>query len=164
MKKRYLALVSMAIGAMFVLAACSQAESPTSTSVVFDPTPDGGGATATPTTSTEPTATASTEPTPTEPAGEGDPVNGEALFNSNTCSACHSTGDNRVVGPGLQGVYERAATRVAGQTADEYITESIHDPNAYVVDGYGSTSVMTAFPNMSASDVNDIIAYLKTLN
>ncbi len=32
--------------------------------------------------------------------------NGEALFKGN-CAQCHSTGDNKVIGPGLKGVHER---------------------------------------------------------
>jgi cytochrome c2 len=161
MRKRYLALVSLVIGAMFVLAACAQAEEPTATSVVFEPTPAGGQptptATATGATSTPATAT------PTQAAGGGDAAHGQELFASNNCSACHSTGSTTLVGPGLAGVYERAATRVEGLTADEYITESIHDPSAYVVEGFISPSQMIPFPNMPAADVADLIAYLKTL-
>jgi Cytochrome c, mono- and diheme variants len=32
--------------------------------------------------------------------------NGEALFKAN-CAQCHSTGDNKVIGPGLKGILDR---------------------------------------------------------
>lgn len=161
MKKRYFALMSLAVVAMFSLAACSQAEEPTSTPVTFEPTASGGSATATPTSSSEATATPGT--TPTEPSGGGgDATNGEALFASNSCNACHSTGSNSVVGPGLAGLYDRAGSTVDGLSADEYVEQSIKEPNEFVVDGF--PAAMSPFAGISDSDLADLQAYLKTLN
>jgi cytochrome c2 len=95
--------------------------------------------------------------------GGGDPVaNGQALFASNGCSACHSTGSSVVVGPGLAGVGDRAGTRVSGLSADDYIRQSVRDPMAYVVEGFNP--LMPSFSTLSDAEINDLIAYLKTLN
>jgi cytochrome c oxidase subunit 2 len=97
-----------------------------------------------------------------DPGPGDDPVaRGQALFASNGCSACHSTGDNTLVGPGLKGVYERAGTRVAGKTADAYIAESVRNPSAFLVPQF--SPLMPPFPGLSDAQVADIIEYLKTL-
>ncbi len=45
--------------------------------------------------------------------------------------------DERLVGPGLLSIGERAVGRVPGLTAADYLRQSIIDPSAYVVEGYG---------------------------
>ena len=85
---------------------------------------------------------------------------GEELFNASGCTGCHSTGDNKVVGPGLAGVYERASSR-SSLDADGYIEQSLRDPQAFVVDGF--PRVMPSFDRFSPGEVRDLIAYLKTL-
>ena len=85
---------------------------------------------------------------------------GVELFNASGCTGCHSTGDNKVVGPGLAGVYERASSRTS-LDADGYIEQSLRDPQAFVVDGF--PLVMPSFDRFSDDEVRDLIAYLKTL-
>jgi len=95
-------------------------------------------------------------------AGGGDPVaTGQAAFATN-CAACHSTGSDTVVGPGLAGIGERAATRVDGLGPDEYIRQSIRESTAYVVPGFGPS--MPSFPQLSEEEIAGLVAYLKTLN
>ncbi len=90
-------------------------------------------------------------------------VRGQALFQANACSGCHSTGDNTLVGPGLGGVYERAATRVSGVTADDYIRQSLKTPSAFIVPTFNSPSLMTPFLGLSDAEIADLSEYLKTL-
>ncbi len=130
--------------------------------VVFSPTAaQAVAATATQPPVTQPTAT---QPPPTQaPAPpSGDAANGEKLFAANGCSACHSTGSNTIIGPGLAGVEERAATRVEGMSAEEYIEHSIRDPGAFVVDGFVNLMPAT-FGALPDSDIQDLIAYMATL-
>lgn len=96
-----------------------------------------------------------------EPTGTPEEI-GEALFASNGCSACHSTGSNAVVGPGLAGIGDRAGSRVAGLDADAYISQSVREPGAFIVDGF--TNSMSSFAGLSDAEVTNLIAYLKTLN
>src|SRR3989304_872699 len=66
------------------------------------------------------------------------------------------------------GVATRAATRVAGLTAEEYIRQSILDPNAYVVEGFADENGESVMPNnfgetLSEEQISDLAAFLLTL-
>ena len=102
------------------------------------------------------------EAIPPSLSGEPDAARGEALFGANGCSGCHSLGDDKLVGPGLSGVAERAATRVEGLSADDYLYQSIRDPAAFASEGY-TAGVMLNFPSLTDGDIADLIEYLKTL-
>ena len=91
----------------------------------------------------------------------GNPAVGETLFVSETCSGCHSTGADSLVGPGLAGLESRAGTRTS-LDADAYIEQSIRESNAFVVEGF--PPIMPSFASMDEAKLKDIIAYLKTLN
>lgn len=131
-------------------------------------------------TSVPPTATNTPEPptnTPAPPTNTpppppiGDAANGEVLFNTLvndagfSCSQCHNVDStDRLIGPGLQGIGERAATRVDGLSAIEYIRTSILEPNAYIVEGdppYPESLMPQVYADVySDEEINDIIAYL----
>ncbi len=150
-------LLSMAL---LIAAACtSDAPGPREPTPEFNPTPAGGAA-ATATIAPEPAATT---PPAASTGPAGDAVNGKTVFTANGCSACHSTGTDKLIGPGLAGVLERAATRVEGISAEEYIEQSIRDPGAFVVTDF-SNLMPTSFGSLPDSDIQDLIAYLATLN
>lgn len=154
MSKRSLALFSLLVAGLFVLSACADPQQPTATNVPFNPTPGGQPA---------PTSTpsgATPGPQPTEVPSGPDPEAGQALFQTN-CAACHNTNSTTLVGPGLAGVAGRAETRVAGMTADEYLHQSIMEPGAYLVEGFGP--IMPQFAQLSSQDIDNLVAYLKTL-
>lgn len=69
-----------------------------------------------------------------------DPIEaGRFLFGRYGCGACHALADagaTGAVGPALDGIGERAATRVAGLDAEGYLRESILRPSALVVGGF----------------------------
>jgi mono/diheme cytochrome c family protein len=156
MTKRSLGLFSLMVLALFVISACAQELQPTATAVTFSPTKATGAApqaTASSGGSSEPAATATTAPA-------ADPAVGQTVFAGN-CAACHSVTDQQIVGPGLGGVATRAATREAGLSAEEYITKSIKDPNSFVVEGFAP--IMPALTNLSDGDVQNLVAYLMTL-
>lgn len=101
----------------------------------------------------------------------GDPVEGERLFHTfqpsagTMCMACHRTdSDDRLVGPGLKTVGIRAQTRVAGQSASQYLYTSIIDPAAYVVDGYPNLMPKNWGRVFTEAQVADLIAYLIRLS
>jgi mono/diheme cytochrome c family protein len=122
----------------------------------FDPTPAGQAAPV----PTQPPAAATA---PASGGSAGDASNGESVFQGNGCSGCHSTGDNTIVGPGLKGLSARAGDMVAGLSADEYIAASITDPKAFIVEGMPD-AMPDSFGSLSDSDVEDLVAYLNTLN
>ncbi|HNB50898.1 MAG TPA: c-type cytochrome [Anaerolineales bacterium] len=99
-------------------------------------------------------------------------VRGKSVFLTQGCIACHtiqgvSTG---AVGPELTQVGTNAETRVAGQSAEEYIHTSIIDPNAFIVSDCppgpcANPSVMplTFGETLSEQQLADLVAYLLSL-
>jgi cytochrome c5 len=72
----------------------------------------------------------------------GDAENGQIIFElgpegvyEKTCTLCHRLTDLGAYAPGFAGIAERATTRVADLSAEEYLRQSIVDPEAYVVEG-----------------------------
>ena len=106
-----------------------------------------------------------------DPAAEAasaaaDSAAGPRQFSALGCGACHLvsgvTGAVGAIGPSLDGLGSRAASRVAGQDADTYLRTSLLDPNAYVVEGY-----MKMMPPVAAAlgetELAGFIAWLKSL-
>ncbi len=87
------------------------------------------------------------------------------------CTACHSLTPGEIkVGPSLAGIATRGATREPGKTAEQYIRESIQQPNAFIVpddpkfQSNGKSVMPEGLGNaMSPQDLADLIAYLLTL-
>jgi cytochrome c oxidase subunit 2 len=89
-----------------------------------------------------------------------DPVEfGRVTFAAN-CILCHSTTSERLVGPGLAGVGDRAGARIPGLSADQYIEQSIREPGAFFADGLAGMPALA----LSDAEIAGLIAYLKTLN
>ena len=96
-----------------------------------------------------------------------------AAFNKGGCSACHTIpgipGANGNVGPDLTEIGAGAATRVEGVAADEYLRQSILDPNAVIApecpNGSCPANVMlqTFAQTLSEDDLNSIVSYLTVL-
>ncbi|MBZ0277164.1 MAG: cytochrome c [Anaerolineae bacterium] len=80
------------------------------------------------------------------------------------CATCHALqSDVVIVGPSLAGIASRAGTRVPGMSAEEYLRNSILNPSDYVVDGFQDVMVKNFGTQLSADQINDIIAFLMTL-
>jgi mono/diheme cytochrome c family protein len=114
----------------------------------------------TPAASTTATAVPATSPTEgaAPAAGAGDAVKGKALFNSN-CAACHKL-DAKATGPALRGVadkHEMAWIYKWVHNSSEMIKSG--DPVAVGLFNEYNKSVMTAFPQLSTADIDNIIAY-----
>lgn len=97
-----------------------------------------------------------------EVAAAGDVARGESLVGQ--CLACHSVDGSTLVGPTWQGLFGKTETMEGGETVvvdEAYITESIRDPGAKIVQGY--PPAMPPFPDLTDQDIQDIIAYIKSL-
>ena len=80
------------------------------------------------------------------------------------CATCHSLeADVIIVGPSLAGVATRAPTRVAGQTAEEYLRVSILYPGDFIVPGFNNVMAQNLGEVLSAEQINNLIAFLLTL-
>jgi mono/diheme cytochrome c family protein len=81
------------------------------------------------------------------------------------CLVCHGIGSPGPRAPDLSGVGARAATRIPGRSAEEYLFESLLDPCAYVVEGYECIMPVVNKPPVSLTDgeVAAVVAYLQSL-
>ena len=104
---------------------------------------------------------------------QGDPQRGEALYANNLyCAACHINNDG--FAPQMNDLFDRVTSvRIAAahETAEQYLAESIIEPDAYVVSGYRA-SVMPRYHlcpidcrgfSVTLRDLQDLVAYLRTL-
>lgn len=114
-------------------------------------------------------ATAASTPAPQlSPAKAVDSAaRGAQLVKDIGCTACHSTGVDRVVGPGWGGLYGSTVELADGRKVkadDAYLVESIRQPNARVAPAY-PPDVMPAYDKelISDSDIDAIVAYLHSL-
>ena len=91
-------------------------------------------------------------------AQESDPAAGKKLFNAN-CAACHKL-NKKAVGPALKGVsskYDREWLYAWIKNSSAMIKSG--DAQAVAIWEEYNKSVMTAFPQLSNADIDNIIAY-----
>ncbi|MGD8465578.1 MAG: cytochrome c [Anaerolineae bacterium] len=104
-------------------------------------------------------------------ANAGDPAAGQQIFEQSMvgsltgCASCHSLEPGvDLVGPSLANIGAEAGSRVSGTSADEYMRQSIVEPNAYVVEGYGEGIMPAGYGDqLSDEELNDLVAYLLSL-
>ena len=88
----------------------------------------------------------------------GDPAKGKELFNAN-CAACHKL-DEKMTGPALRGVaekHDKAWIYKWVHNSSDMIKSG--DADAVKVFEENNKVVMTAFPQLSEADIDNIIAY-----
>ena len=90
---------------------------------------------------------------------------GEQLITRNACNTCHSVDGPRLQGPTFQGVWGRERELESGETVivdENYVRESILEPNAKIAAGY--QPVMPSYAGtLNDRQIDAIIEYLKTL-
>jgi cytochrome c2 len=91
---------------------------------------------------------------------------GAALFSGKgRCATCHSlSAGTTIVGPALAGIAGRAAERIPGVKAADYLEESILRPDKYKVPGF-ELAVMDASlaKTLTTDEISDLVAYMLTL-
>jgi cytochrome c oxidase subunit 2 len=91
--------------------------------------------------------------------------NGERLFASMGCNACHS-GNAAARGPNLAGVYGTKLTQTDGSQVlvnDAYLRDAILNPSQHVI--AGSAPIMPTYQGQISEDgLIDLVEYIKTLN
>lgn len=95
------------------------------------------------------------------PAGGGDSEKGKALFSGN-CAQCHAVTDEKVVGPGLKGIEQRAPSK-------DWLHKWIRNSSAVIAtgDAYANQVFnangkvqMSSFPSLTDADIDGILAYI----
>ena len=109
------------------------------------------------------------EPTATPPPeAQLNPAqtHGKELFSSlpGNCATCHSLqADLTIVGPSLHGIASRAGGRVEGLDARRYLEQSILQPGAHIVEGFGDLMPKELAKKLTTQEVNDLVEFLLTL-
>ncbi|MCB0005563.1 MAG: c-type cytochrome [Anaerolineales bacterium] len=138
-------------------------------------------------TQPEPTPTATASPPPTDtpepgaevtvaPAGTPTPIlivgtEPEEIIGNAGCGACHEIGplgESGKVGPNLSNIGNTAADRVPGMSAEDYLRQSILEPNAHVVpDCPNNPCPSGAMPDystrLSAEQVDTLVDFLLSM-
>ncbi len=89
----------------------------------------------------------------------------ETTIGTNTgCRICHSLDDNvTIVGPSLGGIGATAATRIPGMSAEDYLRESILDPDAFIVEGFPAGQMIPTYLDLlTTEDIDNLVAFLLT--
>ena len=92
---------------------------------------------------------------------------GKAIFNGKgSCYSCHTLNPSASPsrGPDLTDIGVHAATRKPGIGAKAYLIESLYDPAAFLVHGYGKTMTPAWKPPISLSnlEIEAVIAFLQS--
>jgi len=93
-------------------------------------------------------------------------LDGASLFRAKGCSSCHNGPDSRssIDGfPDLSNVASFAGSRVPGISAEDYVAESIKQPQAFISPAFhGGVGPTTSMPmlDVSGAEVDALVAYL----
>jgi cytochrome c oxidase subunit II len=90
---------------------------------------------------------------------------GKRLYRSRGCMQCHSIDGTAGTGPSFKGVYGKSVKLSDGKSVmvdDNYIRESILDPQAKIVDGF--QPVMSTYKGLVSDDeITALIEFIKSL-
>lgn len=90
---------------------------------------------------------------------------GKILYQRRGCSQCHSIDGTAGTGPSLKGIFGKSVRMTGGREVlvdDNYIRESILDPQAKIVAGY--QPVMSTYKGiLSDDDITALIEFIKSL-
>jgi mono/diheme cytochrome c family protein len=113
-----------------------------------------------------------------EPELPGDPVRGEQLYNRQNigsknaagCLSCHSLEEGETLedwvftGPSHYAIGVKAKSAVPGMAAEEYLRQSIVDPNAHITEGFEPWIMYPRYAeDLTEQDIDDLVSYLLTL-
>lgn len=170
-------LISLAAVAALVLVACENRGGDPTTIFSLGGGSTVVGVTPTPTASAPPTSPptftpqpgpvggeATVVPAPSDGSGGGAAGSGLEVFLSTGCVACHTVGSVQgavgEVGPNLSTVASLAGSRVEGLSAEGYLRQSIEDPGAFLVEGFGP---LMPGGLATGDDLDNLVAFLLTL-
>jgi cytochrome c551/c552 len=87
-------------------------------------------------------------------------IDGRNVFLTKGCTGCHSlagVSTTGQIGPNLTGLADRAGDRVEGLEAEDYIRQSVLDPEAFVVDGF--SPLMPTLP-LDTEELDALVEFL----
>jgi len=93
-------------------------------------------------------------------------VRGELWYEQYGCLACHSIDGTPRIGPTWAGIFGMDELLADGSTIvvdKEYLIESIVDPQAAIVNGYGSVVMPPTGDSLTDEQINDIVEFIESL-
>jgi mono/diheme cytochrome c family protein len=104
-----------------------------------------------------------TAPGPPPPTPAGSAAAGKAVFLANQCAGCHTfkpAGSSGTTGPDLDNLAADAQKANHG-SLDQYVHESIVDPNAYVVPNFPQGVMPPNYgQTLKKQQIDDLVAFL----
>ena len=95
-------------------------------------------------------------------AGLAQAKTGEQIFTAAGCAGCHTfapAGSNGTIGPSLDELAAAAGDREPGKSAEEYVRESLTNPEAFLVEGFGNA--MPSFEGrLTDEQIQALVDYL----
>lgn len=113
---------------------------------------------------TDTTAVVTTAGAAATPASEG-----MQLVQRYGCNACHSADGTRIIGPSYKGIFGHETVVIEnGQEKtvmvdEEYLKNSIYDPNSQIVKGFNRGLMQSYKGQVSEEELEKIIEYIKSL-
>jgi cytochrome c oxidase subunit 2 len=96
--------------------------------------------------------------------GKPPEVVGEKIYKQK-CASCHTVDGNKAVGPTWKGLFDKTESLADGSSVkvdDNYLRESILEPNAKVVTGF-APAMPTLKGTLKDKQIDAVIAYIKSL-
>ncbi|HEX5671680.1 MAG TPA: cytochrome c [Acidimicrobiia bacterium] len=100
------------------------------------------------------------DPPVTDETVIGSALDGRTVFLTKGCTGCHSRDGEpgeAAVGPDLTDLAARAGSRIPGLKAEEYVRQSLLEPQAFLVEGYSEEMPTLA---LSANEIELLIEFL----
>lgn len=100
-----------------------------------------------------------------EPTGDAT-ERGAEIAQQFGCQACHSIDGSESIGPSWFGLYGRTETLSDGSTVvvdDEYLMESILNPQAAIVEGYDKVFMPPTGAGLTDEQLHDLIEFIESL-
>lgn len=100
--------------------------------------------------------------------GGGNAADGKKLYTSLGCQGCHTLDGTKSAGPTFKGLYGSQVKLADGTTVkadDQYLLESITDPDKQIAAGYqpGVMSAVIKPGQVSQSDAQSLVAFIKSV-
>jgi cytochrome c oxidase subunit 2 len=89
---------------------------------------------------------------------------GQTIYQKKACQGCHTVTGDKLVGPSWKGIWGMMESTDHGMVKvdDDYIRESILQPQAKIVTGY-PPSMPSFSGQISDQEISEVIAYIKSL-
>jgi cytochrome c len=92
----------------------------------------------------------------------GDPAKGEQIFKTSDCVGCHTTTDQKLVGPGLKGIMDGKSSY--GDKLPNGKPRNDQNTAEWIkIGGVGKVGQMPGHTDMTQEQLSDLVAFLKTL-